>query len=258
MGLCVFGLYGLEKSAVSQAVESADSMHYESSAMNSNETDLKRQASVWQLTEAQYQRYLELMEHGRARYFWRDLDPVMVLGLSAETEQERQAYAELYVQVMRDRVTRELAWERAYQAADKKLYPDQQTVIDPRRLWGAAKRPGLDSETGQAEQLWAGDHLFVIVDQACLSCVSQVKNLMQSVAQNHEITADLYVVGPQTNQQLLAFAQSAGLPKAPFKAKRATLNLGDTEKAQLSDQQKLKIVIERGGHLLEARLPYFR
>ena len=52
-----------------------------------------------------------------------NFDPLTALGVEAQTDQERQRYAELQVALEAKRAERELAYQNAYTAAWAKLFP---------------------------------------------------------------------------------------------------------------------------------------
>ena len=59
--------------------------------------ELQTLAKRWRLDEEEYQRYLDLMR-GPLGKWSPDLDPLLALGMFAESPQEEQRYAELYAQ----------------------------------------------------------------------------------------------------------------------------------------------------------------
>lgn len=59
--------------------------------------ELRTLAKRWRLDHEEYQRYLDLMR-GPLGKRSPDLDPLLVLGMFAESSQEERRYAELYAQ----------------------------------------------------------------------------------------------------------------------------------------------------------------
>ena len=68
------------------------------------------------------------------------ISPIEVLGIHARDEAERQRYAEAWARIMYEDAGRILAFQQAYDAAVKRLYPNQ-PLIDVSRL------PGKSAET---------------------------------------------------------------------------------------------------------------
>lgn len=80
------------------------------------------QAQQWGLTDSEWQRYQQL--HQGERGLWSPrLDPLTTLGVEADSDTERQHYAELLARKEHQRVEKELAFQRAYDQAWKRLYP---------------------------------------------------------------------------------------------------------------------------------------
>lgn len=88
---------------------------------------LHHQATEWGLTNEEWQRY-EQLRNGRRGIQSPDADPVTILGLEARTPQERRHYAEMLVHQEKKRVEAELALQREYDAAWKRLWPDLMRV----------------------------------------------------------------------------------------------------------------------------------
>jgi hypothetical protein len=70
---------------------------------------------AWGLSEAEWQRYLALMQGIRGAISPKTLSPIEVLGIHAETEAERRNYARRFARLMREEdAERLLAFQRAY------------------------------------------------------------------------------------------------------------------------------------------------
>lgn len=92
------------------------------------------QAQQWGLTDSEWQRYQQLRQGERG--IWSPgLDPLTTLGVEANNDAERQRFAELLARKEHQRVEKELAFQRAYNQAWKRLYPTLtpiRSVIQPR------------------------------------------------------------------------------------------------------------------------------
>ena len=92
--------------------------------------ELQTLAKRWGLDEEEYQRYLDLMRGPLGK--WNpDLDPLLALGMFAESPQEEQRYAELYAQQEFDLTGRTLQFQQAYRAAFERLFPNASDVRSP-------------------------------------------------------------------------------------------------------------------------------
>ena len=89
-----------------------------------------RVASNWGLQPQEWARYRELMD-GPLGIYSPNLDPLSALGIEARTDEERRRYAELQVQNEARRVERLLAYQRAYDAAWRRLNPGMQRMNLP-------------------------------------------------------------------------------------------------------------------------------
>ncbi len=93
---------------------------------------LTETARRWGLSVEEYHRYTEIMRGPLGR--WNpEMDPVMALGILAENEQERQRYAEYFAQREYALTVKTLAFERAYRAAFRRLFPEAE-IVDTQAL----------------------------------------------------------------------------------------------------------------------------
>ena len=56
------------------------------------------------------------------------ISPIEVLGIHARDEAERQRYADAWARALHEDVDRILAFQRAYDAAGKRLYPNEPLI----------------------------------------------------------------------------------------------------------------------------------
>lgn len=70
------------------------------------------QAKVWGLTDDEWAKF-ERLQRGPRQYWSPQLDPLTTLGVEADSDQERQRYAELQVRLEAKRAERELAYQKA-------------------------------------------------------------------------------------------------------------------------------------------------
>lgn len=170
-------------------------------------------AQEWGLTAKEYERYQEVMRGPRGIYS-PGLDPLTALGIEARSESERRRFAELQVQAERQRVERELAYQRAYDEAYQRLFPGIKSIeisasptSQPERFSGG---PALEGNGRTA--------LFVKDD--CLPCIDQVKHLQTS-----KTPFDLYFVGSQNDdERIRRWAILAGVDPSSVKSRLITLN----------------------------------
>jgi len=177
-------------------------------------------AQPWGLTAAEWERFEALKQQPRG-YWSPGLDPLTALGMEATTEAERQRYAELQVKLEVARVERELAYQRAYNAAFARLYPDALLIQDPQQaqtnrfteLLKNGVPPGLPLPSAEGRY-----RLFV--KEGCADCVQQARML-----QILNEPFDLYMLGTNgDDHKVRRFATEAGIREADVNTKKITLN----------------------------------
>lgn len=85
-------------------------------------------AQIWGLSEEEMIRAKVLLKGPRAAFSVENLSPVEALGIHARDDAERQRYAEMFARALQADVERSLAWNRAFQQAQSRLYPNQKVV----------------------------------------------------------------------------------------------------------------------------------
>ena len=87
-------------------------------------------ADEWGLDVSEWQRYQSLLQGIRGSVSPATLSPLEVLGIHARSADERHRYAEQWAVMMRDDAERILAFQRAYDDAQRRLFPNG-LLIDP-------------------------------------------------------------------------------------------------------------------------------
>jgi integrating conjugative element protein (TIGR03759 family) len=179
-------------------------------------TDVEN-AQRWGLSTQDWARYRTIMRGPRG--LWTpDLDPLTALGVNADNEAERRRYAMILLRLEKERVKRELAFEKTVQAVKTELYPDLEP-FDRSRL--AAKLV----ETRQRENaLQAGDRALVFVNLQCARCDLWVQELIAKVQAIPNLDLDVYVVGEVTDEAIRSWATRLAIPQALVERGRVTLN----------------------------------
>lgn len=83
---------------------------------------------VWGLSNEEMLRAKLLAQGPRRNFSVPNLSPLEILGIHARSDSERQQYAERFARIFRADVERSIAWDRAYQAAMAKLYPNDPVI----------------------------------------------------------------------------------------------------------------------------------
>lgn len=196
---------GLAQFAVAQAITTSHTLlsREQSAAI---EPDNEHQAKEWGLQTDEWARYRELMR-GPLGIHSPTIDPLTVLGIEARSEEERRRYAELQVQVEARRVEKLLAYQRAYDAAWKRLYP----TLQPLNLTDI---PSASLTPDDANRL------TVFVKDNCPDCEQRVKQL-QAIG----TAFDLYMVDSHNDDALIrTWAKQVNIDPAKVRTRVITLN----------------------------------
>lgn len=164
-------------------------------------------AEDWGLLAEDWARYRQLQQ-GPLGVYSPNLDPLTALGIEARNDEERQRFAELQVRAESARVTKELAYQRAYDQAWKRLYPTLQVVT----LTAAANSSPV--------RVQGNGRLALFIEDNCMACNLQVKKL-QAAGRDF----DLYMVGSDNDDaRLRQWAQRVALDPRSVRERRVTLN----------------------------------
>lgn len=177
----------------------------ETTVRDSGARESERRAAVWNLTAADWTRYEELMR-GRRGAWSPDADPLLVLGAHARTESERRRFAEAFVMAEHARVEGEFAFERAVQAAWRRLFPGQPRIGAPVLAGGGD----------------AADRYALVLDRRCADCGRTVREYMRAGA-----PVDVYVRGADGDADLRAWAAEQAVDPDAVRSGLLTLNHGD-------------------------------
>lgn len=189
-------------------------------------TDAGIQAPRWGLSNEEWSRYETLKQSERG--VWSPgLDPLTTLGVEATTDAERQKYADLLVEKEFQRVEKELAFQRAYDAAWKRRFPNLMPVA-------AADVISASSNTSR---------LAVFVREGCASCESRLQALLRSP---HPL--DIYLVGSDNDDaRLRRWAVMQQIDLNRVKKREITLN-HDSGLWLQTGQGNMPAVLEKRGN----------
>lgn len=188
----------------------------------------EQQATVWEVTPEEWQRYLVLKQ--QARGIWSPgLDPLTTLGVEAGTNHDRQRFAELLVKKEFQRLEKELAFQRAYDAAWQRLYPE----LPPVKTTSASTA-----------------RVSLFVKENCPSCDNLLRTLM---AQKRPL--DIWLVNSEgDDNRVRRWATEHGIDAKRVQEHNITLN-HDAGRWKLLGQSKIPVALERKGELWSEVLP---
>ena len=193
--------------------------------LQASESEMAR-AREWGLDAGEWQRYRTLMQGLRASISPSTISPIEVLGIHARNPAERRRYAEQWARAMHEDVERILAFEHAYQAAYRRLYPNA-VLIDRKRL----------AQTQSPSPLQAGDRLLFFTRTDCPPCDALLSRVLKH--QSRVVSIDLYIAGlePGDDAGVRAWARARGIDPAAVHARRITLNHAGARLEELTDGQ---------------------
>ena len=199
------------------------------------EQSSQRAAEAWGLNQQEYRRYESIMEGPRGTWS-PDLEPLTALGLEARSQAERQKYAEKLVETERARVEAELAFQRAYDDAWQRLYPNDMPVNSFSTRDGEdATRSVFGSNPSASSQRLN----VVVATEGCDQCDATVKRLLNSGA-----AMDIWVLDSSgDDDRIRSWAAQVGIPPAKVRAGTVTLNHGGSLNV---DSSELPRVAPRG------------
>jgi len=194
-----------------------------SSVRESSDDDMALSASRWGLSVDEWQRYEEIMK-GEGRYNWNNSDPITVLGIYAETNEERERYAERLAIQEYTLNKRFLALNNAYLAAFKRLYGEER-VMDMDKFYDFYQTTppstgGLLNNTDKSN-VSVGDRFILFVSPGCNGCDRSFRSLRR--AQKSGMTLDVYFVGA-SDQEIIDWAEKMAIDPSLVKNKIVTLN----------------------------------
>lgn len=120
---------------------------------------------------------------------------------------------ELLVRAERQRIDKELVYQRAYDQAFARLYTNEKVIQ-------LSTNPASDPGSGALTAVKGTGRLAVFVQGCCNTCIDRVKDL-----QNQKQSFDLYFVGSQGNDEIIRrWAILAGVEPASVRNRQITLN----------------------------------
>ncbi|QNV67919.1 TIGR03759 family integrating conjugative element protein [Pseudomonas sp. CFA] len=161
------------------------------------------QAKAWGLTDDEWAKF-ERLQSGPRQYWSPQLDPLTTLGVEADSEQERQHYAELQVRLEAKRAERELAYQKAYTAAWARLFP------------GLLPVQGMSDATIPS----SSPRYAVFVEDPCSTCEASIHQWLGTGAR-----LDVYLVGSQGDDaRMRQWARKVGITPVQVSSGQVTIN----------------------------------
>lgn len=226
----------------------------------SQTNEVQTLAKRWGLDQEEYQRYLDLMRGPLGK--WNpDLDPLLALGMFAESPQEEQRYAELYAQQEFDLTERTLQFQQAYRSAFERLYPDaamlDQRLLAPYFAHQQQKLVMQDAKRLARKRFVDGDRLLFFVSQNCHECLSVINQLVGLLSSTRQSSVDVYVRDAQDDGAVRAWANAHHIKTAWLNDRHLTLNRDEgllqrlKSQSTVSPADAMPIFLKRNGRFFQ-------
>ncbi|HAF2412752.1 TPA: TIGR03759 family integrating conjugative element protein [Salmonella enterica] len=161
-------------------------------------------ANEWGLSPEDWTRYRELMQ-GPLGTYSPNLDPFTALGIEARSDEERRRFADLQVQAEASRTEKILSYQRAYDAAWQRAFPDAQRISLP---------------DARVSTVSGNGRLALFVRENCDPCDVRARELQAAGS-----PFDIYMVGSrQDDSRLRQWAARVGIDPEKVRNRTITLN----------------------------------
>ena len=222
--------------------------------------ELQTLAKRWGLDEEEYQRYLDLTRGPLGK--WNpDLDPLLALGMFAESPQEEQRYAELYAQQEFDLTGRTLQFQQAYRAAFERLFPNaamlDHRLLAPYLTHQQQKSAMKDAKRFAKKRFVDGDRLLIFVPPNCRGCMRVISQLIGLLSSAQQSGVDVYVRDAQDDDAVRAWANAHAIKTAWFNGRHLTLNRDEgllqrlNSQSTVSSADVMPIFLKRNGRFFQ-------
>lgn len=207
-----------------QTASTTDQSSLDIKSSTPRETDLdaneRARATVWALDQDEWRRYRALMQGVRGSVSPATLSPVEVLGIHARDAQERQKYAEQWARMMREDAERILAFQHAYDQAQRRLFP-QGPLIDAVQVAMRPSKPTADREV----LLEATDRVLFFTATDCGACDAVLDRLLAKL--NTFAGLDLYLLDVAVGEEdrIRQWAETRKIDPQWVHERRITLNV---------------------------------
>lgn len=200
---------------------------------------------VWNLSETEWRRYKGLMDGIRGSISPSTISPIEVLGIHARDEDERRRYAERWARAMREDADRILAFQRAYDEAGKRFYPNEPLIDIDRLPQEGAKEPVFQ----------ATDRLLFFTRPGCPVCDVLLNGLLKRIDEVSGIDIFLTDLAPGDDAAVRDWAARQQIAPEWVRSRRVTLNHdgGALERLTPGPGEVPHLLLRRGADVLPLR-----
>jgi len=197
----------------------------------SEEQRISSNAALWNVSEKEWTKYETIMK-SEGKYHWKDVDPIMVLGMYAKTESEKKRFAIRMAKKEYRLNDMFVKFNRAYMKEFQVLFGHEK-IIDLNMLneqvsdnaVQSSLLPGIDNKP-KSRITSLGDKYVLFISTDCSGCDAFYNKLLTE--QSFGSSIDIYFVG-DNKESIGLWAKDNKISPDAVKSNSITLNLaGDT------------------------------
>jgi len=176
----------------------------------------KKIAAMFHLKPTEWKRY-QFLKKGPAGLKNDKMNPVMMLGMYAESEDEKKHYAELYAQLNVEYIERYREWQNAYLETFHSNFPDAD-VIDMEGMYMPGKAASKTSLKTYSPKI--NDSVVLFIKPDCVPCERVYKKLLKMIP---HIKLHIHF-NTNDEKQIIKWANKHKVPQDFVSNKQLTLN----------------------------------
>lgn len=204
-------------------------------------------AEQWGLETQEWERYEVLMQGIRGSVSPSTLSPIEVLGIHARDENERRLYAERWAMMMREDAERVLAFQRAYDEAHRRLFPDDELIEPAMVAANQARKPTTEPF------VWhTSDRVLFFTTTQCAACDAVLERVVGQLSQFAGIDVFLVDARAGDEERIRAWASARNLDPIKVNKQAITLNVDSGARDKVTaitgqtDDELPLLVLRRG------------
>ena len=176
----------------------------------------------WGLDETEWGRYQELMKGIRGSLSVDNISPLEVLGIHAESEQDRKKYAMAWAKVMKEDTERVLRFQFAFDDAARQIN-NRNKMIDMTKLNKIRNKPNTNKQV-----LQSGDRVVLFIKhKKCGSCEVKARMLQNIVKREKKVQFDIFFVDTEKgtdDKKIRDWSTRVGLDRKMLIKGKITIN----------------------------------
>lgn len=214
---------------------------------------IKDKAALWGLNERDYIRYTDIIQ-GPIQYWNPTIDPVLVLGIFAETESEKNRFAELYARQEYALVTKTQEFERLYHDAFRRMYPNAQMISSELMApyhQNTQKKKKTTKYDFSTNKLLDNDRIVFFLRRDCDTCATMIHHLHGLTRRHKKLFIDFFILDANNENDARAWARENLIPTDLVQLGKVTINIddGDFDRIKSASKQDTDVFLHRGDNM---------